>query len=459
MRLDPGAIAEPVGGIAKPPYDRNQAIGIVHFGIGAFQRAHQAAYTDAALKAGEKGWMIAGVSMRSSEVSEQLNPQEGLYTLTERSERAEDTRVIGSVREVLLAGEDDDAIVDRLASPDCHVVSFTVTEKGYCRTSAGALDFEAARAGFYPLLTRAFARRRATGAPGLTLLSCDNLSSNGTVLGKLMREWLERDDSDLIDWFTDRCTTPDTMVDRIVPASAEEDIDRLQWRIGLRDEGAVFTEPFCQWVIADDFAGPRPSWHKHGAQIVANVAPYETAKLRMLNGAHSFLAYAGLDRGYQFIHEAIADPRLRELASHLMLAEAAPTIEAEEAQNLNAYADALIARFENPALRHRLSQIAMDGSQKIEQRWLKTLAENRRAGRGSCQAILTGIGHWLNHVRGNSRPVDDPLADELRGAWVNAGPDGIVDAIFGDDTFFSSDWSPNVKDRIHITHALGKNFK
>ena len=414
-------------------YDREvQAVGIVHFGIGAFHRAHQAWYTDLAMGAGEPDWAISGVSLRSANVAHQLEPQDGLYTLTERSGDDAATRLIGAVREVLFAPEQGEAVVARIAAPECHIVSFTVTEKGYARSTGagegGALDFAQAEQSFYPLLAEALEQRMAGGLAGLTLLPCDNLADNGAVLQRLMGEWLARETPELATWFERECRVASTMVDRIVPRTAPEDLATLERRLGMTDEGAVFTERFSQWVIEDNFAGPRPRWEAHGAQIVSDVAPYETAKLRMLNGAHSLLAYCGLRAGYEFVHEAICDPALRTLAERLMREEAAPTIERAADQDLGAYADQLLARFADPALRHRLAQIAMDGSQKIPQRWLDTALWHR--GRGTATpAIAEGFDAWVWHL-GDGRFVDDPLAADLRGALAEGGSDGLREACF-----------------------------
>lgn len=411
MRLGP-ASALPLA-VARPGYDRAaQAIGIVHFGIGAFHRAHQAWYTDRAMDGGGRDWAICGVSLRSPDVAQQLNPQAGLYTLTERGAAGEQSRLIGAVREVLVAGPDRAAVLARIAAPACHVVSFTVTEKGYCRRADGSLDPDLAAQGFYPVLAEALAVRAAAGLPGLTLLSCDNLADNGCQLERLMREYLALTRPDLLDWFAAECTCPSTMIDRIVPATTAADRAALAARIGCDDQGAVFTEAFSQWVIEDRFAGPRPRWEAVGAQLVADVRPYETAKLRMLNGAHSLLAYCGLARGHTFVHEAIADPQLRALTEQLMLREAAPTIAAAPGQDLPRYAADLIERFANPALNHRLIQIAMDGSQKLPQRWLETRAWHRAKG-ADCPAILAGLDAWIAHLRGANGPVDDPRGREL----------------------------------------------
>ncbi|MGQ3122008.1 MAG: mannitol dehydrogenase family protein, partial [Aliihoeflea sp.] len=209
------------------------------------------------------------------------------------------------------------------------------------------------------------AARKAAGLSGLTLLSCDNLAGNGAVLRALMRDYLAAYHPDLSAWFDSECRCPATMIDRIVPATTDADRAAVEAVLGVRDEGAVVTEGFSQWVIEDDFAGPRPRWENVGAELVANVGPYETAKLRMLNGAHSALAYVGLGKGHDFVHQAIADPAIRPVIERLLREEAAPTIDAAPGQDLAAYADALLDRFANPALNHRLIQIAMDGSQKI----------------------------------------------------------------------------------------------
>lgn len=437
MRLGPET-ALPAG-VARPTYDRAaQGVGIVHFGIGAFHRAHQAWYTDRAMDTGDRDWAICGVSLRSPDVAQQLNPQSGLYTLTERGAAGEASRLIGAVHEVLVAGPDHAKVLARITAPHCHVVMFTVTEKGYCRAADGSLDPDLAAQGFYPLLAEAMAMRAANGLPGLTLLCCDNLADNGRQLERLLGEYLAASRPELSDWFAAHCTCPSTMVDRIVPAPTAADRAALAARIGCEDQGAVFTEAFSQWVIEDRFAGPRPRWEAVGAQLVDDVRPYETAKLRMLNGAHSLLAYCGLARGHTFVHEAIADPELRALTEQLMLREAAPTIAAAPQQDLPGYASALIARFANPALNHRLIQIAMDGSQKLPQRWLETLAENRQYGR-DCPAIKAGLSAWIRHLRGGNGPVDDPRAAELMAAVAGADP---MAALFGPQGLLPSAWRP-----------------
>lgn len=437
LRLDPFTLGTFAPADAERyTYDRDaQAAGIVHFGIGAFHRAHQAWYTDAAMNAGDRDWSIIGVSLRSGEVAHQMNPQQGLYTVTERLGESAKTRIIGAVKGVLVAPFEPEAVIAALAAPATRIASFTITEKGYCRDKEGNLDPALAGAeSIYHYLTQGLRRRSDEGLPGLTLMSCDNLADNGQQLARLMREYLMRRDPAMLDWFDAECTCPSTMVDRIVPATTSEDREAVAEALdGLHDAAAVMTEPFSQWVIEDRFAAGRPQWDRVGAELVRDVRPYETAKLRMLNGAHSALAYIGLARGHSFVHEAIADPAIRSLVEQLMRREAAPTIAAAAGQDLTAYADALVARFANPALNHRLIQIAMDGSQKIPQRWLETLAANHTAG-CECTAIQAGIAAWIHHLRGGNvakwGPVDDPMAAELIRA---AALDQPVMALFGPD--------------------------
>lgn len=453
MRLSQATLGALDASVTHFGYDRAaQAKGIVHLGIGAFHRAHQAWYTDRAMSAGDRDFAITGVSLRSPSVAAQMNPQDGLYTVTEQSDAGWRSQLIGAVAEVLVAHDQHTAVVARMADPACHLISLTVTEKGYCRSGDGGLDFGLANdASLYAFIAAALRRRHDARLAGVTLLSCDNLANNGQQLARLMADYLDHHDPALRPWFEAECTCPSTMVDRIVPATTAADLADLAQRIGLADQAAVLTEPFSQWVIEDHFAGPRPRWEAVGAELVHNVESYEMAKLRMLNGAHSLLAYVGLARGHEFVHQAIADPELRALVEALLRNEAAPTIAASVAQDLAAYATALMNRFANPALNHRLIQIAMDGSQKLPQRWLATLAANQRMGR-DCPAIWTGLSAWLRHLRGANGPVDDPMADRLAIAAYGADP---VQAIFGPSGLLPSDWVPTPKDVAAIEMDLG----
>ncbi|WP_233999941.1 mannitol dehydrogenase family protein [Porphyrobacter sp. TH134] len=451
MRLSQAMLGGLAEHVRRPDYDwQAQRAGIVHFGIGAFHRAHQAAYTDAAMAAGDRDWRITGVSLRSGDVEAQLNPQDGLYTLTDRSGDAAATRLIGAVGRVIVAPDAPQAVIAAIASPDTRIISFTVTEKGYLRGADGMLDvtdaaLRADQAGtgaprtIYGFLAAGLAQRRAAGLPGVTLLSCDNLAHNGRQLRGMMSAYLQATDPALADWFARECRCPSTMVDRIVPAMTDTDRAWVAQQIGVADAGAVLTETFCQWVIEDDFAGPRPRWEAAGVQFVSDVGAWEAAKLRMLNGAHSALAYLGLERGHDFVHQAVADPAIRPLIEQLMRGEAAATLDPASGIDAGAYAEGLLQRFANTALQHRLIQIAMDGSQKIPQRWLEPLAINQRAGRTS-PATLQALAAWCRHVRGDQRPVDDPQAQRLGALWQQHGSAGIATALFGAEGMFAATW-------------------
>lgn len=438
--------------VRRPTYDRStQRIGIVHFGIGAFHRAHQAVYTDDAMAAGDRDWSISGVSLRSPEVRDALQPQDGLYSVTERDTAGERMRVIGSVREVLVGGQDAERIIAALASPDVHIATFTVTEKGYLRDPkqgsllttatdlAHDLQGSAAPRTIYGFLERGLVRRRAAGMPGMTLMSCDNLASNGRQLAALLDEYLERRDPTLAQWARRENRYPCTMVDRIVPATAAADVARIAGALGLEDGAAVVTESFSQWVIEDCFAGPRPKWEAGGAQFAADVHSFETAKLRMLNGAHSALAYVGLGLGLEYVHQAIADPDLNALVRRIMK-EGAASLTPAPGQDLVAYAKTLEHRFANASLGHRLIQIAMDGTQKIPQRWLASIATLLKQGTQP-SGLLFALAGWIALACSSQRRLDDPLAGrllEIRERSSDAP--AAVSAIVGEGGLFSAAW-------------------
>jgi fructuronate reductase len=459
-RLNVAGIARLPANVQRPQYELPQRSGIVHLGLGAFHRAHQAVYTDDAMAAGSRDWGITGVSLRSAQVREQLQPQGGVYTVTQSGAAGNEIRLIGAIRTVLVAPEDPLAVIAALAAPETQLVSLTVTEKGYHRQPDQSLDFAAPPVAadlqggaqtLYGLLARACALREQRALPGLTLLSCDNLADNGAQLERLLQQFLERCDPAAARWVRRECRCPASMVDRIVPATTAQDLSWLDAQLGAHDAAAVMTEPFRQWVIEDDFAGSRPRWEAGGAQFVTSVAPYETAKLRMLNGAHSALAYLGLAAGHEYVHEAIGEARLAALINVLMREEAARSFRPAPGQDLEAYADSLLVRFANRARPHRLRQIAMDGSQKIPQRWLDTLRICQSEGR-RCAALLQALGAWIAFVRGDRFPVEDPAARELADLWQIFGVAGIAGALFGPGGRFPQ-WTATAADLDDLTAA------
>lgn len=465
MRLSEATLGSLSRNVSRPCYDRHaQKCGIVHLGVGNFHRAHQAVYTDDAMAAGDRHWSITGVSLRSAVVHRQMQPQDCLYTVVERGSAGSAIRLIGAIQSVIVASERSGSVIAALASADTRIVTLTVTEKGYCMRPDGSLDIASEAIAhdlqqtaeprtIYGFMAAALAARRAAKCDGLTLISCDNLAENGRALARLLGQFLEHADQSLADWFNANCTCPSTMVDRIVPATTSADCDAIAREIGLRDEATVVTEPFRKWVIEDRFAGPRPRWEAAGAELVADVRPYEIAKLRMLNGAHSALAYLGLLHGHDFVHQAVGDDSIRPLIERIMRTEAALTLDPASGPDTSDYADALLARFTNSALPHRLAQIATDGSQKIRQRWLAPLAINRAAGR-QCSATFEALAAWVFYVRGDVHPVDDPMAAQLARLWQTTGTGGIAAALFGEGGVFSSAWSAGPEDLRILTQKI-----
>lgn len=434
MRLSSSSLGRLHPEIERPGYDpASIGIGIVHLGIGAFHRAHQAVYVDDLLAKGAGNWRIFGVSLRSAVVRDQLVPQDGLYTLVEREGDVERLRIIGAIADVLVAPENPQAVVNAIAAPATHIVSLTITEKGYCHDPAsGAINWDhpdivhdLANAGApksaIGYLAAGLKHRMEAGAGPITLMSCDNLPHNGAVLKAVLTAFVAKATPELAAWLNANTSFPATMVDRIVPATTDEDLGRLETRLGMADHGMVKAEPFSQWVIEDDFAGPRPAFEDVGAQLVADVRPFELAKLRMLNGSHSTIAYLGLHYGYETVDQAMADPRIASVVDALM-EEAAATLPDVPGLDTTSYAEALKARFRNAALQHRLAQIAMDGSQKLPQRLLGTIADVHAAGR-SPNAAATGVAAWMRHFSGPF--VNDPLAERLTAA-ANDSPEQLV---------------------------------
>lgn len=455
---------------------RELTTGIVHLGLGAFHRAHQAVFTEqAALATGATRWGICGVSQRSTTVRDQLAPQNGLYSVLTRGQGDPTIQVIGSIRDILTAPEDPDAVVARIADPEVAVVTLTVTEKGYRAASAGGLDLtdpeiQADLTGRPPRtvvgqLAAGLARRAENGAGPLTVVSCDNLVANGPFLRRLMEDYATAAGSvpGLVKQL-EVAKFPASMVDRIVPATTAADRDEAARLLGVRDEAVVVAEPFLQWVIEDDFAGPRPDWDQAGAVLTDDVAPWEQAKLRMLNATHSMLAYLGGLRGYETIAEAVRDEDLARLANELMTADVIPTLTPPEGLDLPAYGASVLERFANPALKHRTAQVAMDGSVKLPVRLLGTVRD-RLAANAEPRVASLAVAAWMVYVargtdaNGTALTLDDPQADKLRAASANAtSPQAVVDALLGIDSIFGTDLRESATFRAlltdHVT-ALG----
>jgi fructuronate reductase len=456
-RLAPETLAGLPADVARPRYDRRRvAHGILHLGLGAFHRAHQAVYTDAVLAADPR-WGILGVSLQSPDVRDRLQPQDGLYSVLERGAAGTRVSVIGAVSRCLFLAEDRDEVLRTFAAPATQVVTLTVTEKGYCHDPATRrlrADHPALARDFtrptqpettIGLIAAGLAARERAGAGPITVVCCDNLPANGHTVEGLVREYLQRIDPLRLGWIERNTTFPCAMVDRIVPASAPADLDEATARLGVQDAGAVVCEPFTQWVIEDRFAAARPTWERAGAELVRDVAPFEEMKLRLLNGSHSALAYLGYLAGFEHVFEVMRAPAFVRFATRLMREDAAPTLALPAGVDLAGYQARLLERFANPALKHRCWQIAMDGSQKLPQRLLNT-ARARLAAGAACDHVALAVAAWMRYVagrdeRGAAIDVRDPLAPRLAAIARDAGPDprALADAylavreVFGDD--------------------------
>ncbi len=389
-----------------PAFDRSGVRpGIVHLGVGAFHRAHQAVYVDDALAA-DPSWGIVGVSLRSAATHDALSPQDNLYTLITRAPDADSFRVIGSIVETLVAPRDPEAVVARLADPATRLVSLTVTEAGYC-LGAGARGLDAANpavvaeveAGAPPLsmpgvIVAGLARRRAAGLAPFTVMSCDNLRGNGAVTRSVIIDYARLVDPSLARWLEDLLVCPSTMVDRIVPKTTTDDIHEVNARCGYDDAWPVIGEPFGQWVIEDDFSLGRPPLTSPDVTFVGDVAPWEEMKLKLLNGSHSALAYLGLVAGHDTVAGAFADPALKRFVTRLATDELGATLAVSAGLDPRGYLGQLHERFANPRMRHQLAQIAGDGSQKLPQRLLPAARDLVAAGRAPV-AIATVIAAWI----------------------------------------------------------------
>lgn len=458
-RVDPGALP----------------VGIVHLGIGAFHRAHQALFTEDAVAAAGGEWGICGVSQRSRAAVHHLAPQDGLYTVLVRDVDMVDARVVGTVRELLFAGDRTGDVLARMADPAVHIITSTVTEKGYRHDPATGrlrrddaaiqsdVDGGAPRTVVGQIVRGVQARMHTVGGP-LTVLCCDNLSHNGNTLSQLVADFVEMlpesEATPLASWLADHVRFPNGMVDRIVPAATAADRAAARELIGLDDEAVVVTEPFRQWVIEDGFPGGRPAWERAGVLFTHDVTPYEVMKLRMLNGAHSTLAYLGALAGCETVSETMGHEAFATVAQMLMELDVLPTLYRPDGVDLREYERELLARFANPALRHRTVQIAMDGSQKLPQRLLATVRARRATGAEPRWAAFA-VAAWMRWVwsetadDGSPRILDDPLAPVLRAAVRDVdNPADAVERLLALPEVFGDDLREDAVTRRLLTEAL-----
>ncbi|WP_049009463.1 mannitol dehydrogenase family protein [Citrobacter koseri] len=448
-------------GVLTPRYDRQQLqTRIVHFGFGAFHRAHQALLTDRVLNAQGGDWGICEISLFSGDrLMSQLREQNHLYTVLEKGANGNQAIIVGAVKECLNAKLDSlAAIIEKFCEPQVAIVSLTITEKGYCIDPAtGSLDVSNPRIIHdmqHPtephsapgILVEALHRRRERGLSPFTVLSCDNIPDNGHVVKNAVLGMAEKRAAELAAWIQQHVSFPGTMVDRIVPAATEESLDEITRELGVADPCAISCEPFIQWVIEDNFVAGRPQWEVAGVQMVDDVLPWEQMKLRMLNGSHSFLAYLGYLAGFQHISDCMQDSAFREAAYRLMMNEQAPTLRITNV-DLSRYAASLIERFANPALKHRTWQIAMDGSQKLPQRMLEGIREHLT--RGSDWPLLAlGVAGWMRYVSGVNDAgatidIRDPLSEKIRLLVESSSDAERVSALLSLQEVFGTDLVKN----------------
>lgn len=435
--------------IARPAYPLDRIrIGIVHLGAGAFHRAHQAVYLDDLL-ADEPDWAISAVSLHSPQVRDALRPQDGLYTLALLDEHPQ-LRIIGAIREVLCARDEQPAVLARLADPAVRLVTLTVTEKGYC-LAGEHLDFAhpdivhdlaAAHAPRSAIgyLVAGLRERLRLGLPPYTVLSCDNLPDNGGKLRRAVLQFAHTIDPALAAWIETEAAFPRSMVDSITPASDDALRERVAAQLGCHDAWPIQRERYSQWVIEDNFCNGRPAFERAGVALSDDIAGFDRAKLRLLNGPHSALAYLGSLLGLDTVADAMRHPQLAAFVETLMREDIAPTLSPMPGFDPQHYTGAILARFRNPAIRHLLAQIAWDGSQKLPVRLLGTIADALAASRRIDRLCLP-IAAWMQFVRRQARDgvaLVDPLGETLaaigRSTNGNAGHDVgaflALDAVF-----------------------------
>ena len=426
-------------GIELPQYDRSKVqTGVVHFGPGAFHRAHQAYYMDEALQSDPR-WGICEVALQSSGVRDALSPQDGLYTIAVLDAQP-GFRVIGAIKELLVARESPRAVLDRLVDPATKLITATITEKGYCLRPDGGLDtanpdirhdLQNAHAPrtLVAYLVHALNQRRLERTAPPNIISCDNLAENGTRLRRAVVEFAAQSNGELAKWIESHVPFPCTMVDSITPATNDALRGRVEEALGIEDRWPVQREAFCQWVIEDVMHGPVPDWAAIGVTVTNDVDGFERAKLRLLNGAHSTLAYVGSLAGIETVAQAIGNPELDAFVQRLMREDFKASLSAPRGLDLDRYIDAVLQRFRNPAIRHLLAQIAWDGSQKLPFRVLNTMIESLAAGR-PIDRLCVPIAAWFHFVRrkaAKGETITDPMADTLADIGRRCTGDPLVD--------------------------------
>lgn len=479
IRLQESALAQLPEQVKVPAYDRRKiSRSIVHIGVGGFYRAHQAVYLDDLLHdPGNEAWGFRGVGLlkHDTRIRDAMSAQDCLYTVVERSAAGDTARVIGAVLDFMYAPDNPEAVIEAMVDPVCRIVSLTITEGGYyVNQGTGEFDHNhpdivhdlahphAPRCSF-GYLAEALDRRRRRGIAPFTIMSCDNLQSNGDITKKMLLAFTQRRDPALSRWIAEHGAFPNSMVDRITPATTEADRVLVQERFGLHDAWPVVTEPFRQWVLEDHFPSGRPAWERVGVQMTADVLPYEKMKLRLLNASHQAIAYIGMLCGYQYVDEAMGDPDIRKLMKTMMDVEVTPLMDEVKGVDLEQYKATLLERFSNPAIRDQLSRLGTEGSARIPKFVLPSILEQIDCG-GPLKLLSFTIASWFRFLtgsdeHGNRLPINDPMADRLRELALEGRTDPrlllSVHELFGDVLPASPVFVNAVKEALQDLYALG----
>ncbi|MGY1683550.1 mannitol dehydrogenase family protein [Geodermatophilus sp. SYSU D01176] len=423
--LDADALPSLAGVLPVPTYDRSPLrAGIVHLGVGGFARSHLAAYLDRLLERGSaREWALCGVGVLPADrrMAEVMAAQDGLYTLLVRHpDGTVEPRVVGSLVQYLLAPDDPEAVVERMAAATTRIVSLTVTEGGY-NVDPVTGEFDATEPGVvrdlrpgavpatsFGLVTEALARRRDRGLPPFTVLSCDNVQHNGDVARRSFAAFATLRDPELGAWVEREVAFPNSMVDRITPATTDDDRAEAARLLGVEDRWPVVCEPYTQWVLEDRFGLGRPPLEDVGVQLVDDVEPYELMKLRLLNAGHQALAYLGALAGHRMVHEVAQDPLFVRLLLGYMEREATPSLRPVPGIDLDGYRRTVLARFASPAIRDTLARLAVDGSERLTKFLLPVVRENLAAGREVHRSatVLAGWARYCEGVDEQGRPIE-----------------------------------------------------
>lgn len=448
--------------VKTPSYDRaGLKQGIVHVGVGGFHRAHLAVYVDEMIKKhGARDWAICGVGLQPFDAGmrDALVPQDCLYTVVERSEAGSSAHVVGSITSFLYAPDDPEAVVAKMAHADTHIVSMTITESGYYyneNTHELEVEHPDIVADLKRDLTRprttfgylfaALARRHEAGLRPFTVLSCDNMQKNGSISRHMLLTFARRRDPKVAAWIEKNGGFPNSMVDRITPRTADTDKTSLAETFGIQDSWPVVTEPFMQWVVEDTFADGRPEFEKVGVQVVRDVSDvekFECHKLRLLNASHSAIAYAGYLGGFKYVHDVLANPLFHKYVYNMMHREVKPLLPDIPGVDIDAYCDTLLKRFANPTIMDQVNRLTLNGSGKLPQFIMPSIAEHIMAGTHDFRRLVFCTAAWFRYLKGveeggESFTIDDPMAEDLQARAVAGGasPFPLLDvrSLFGDD--------------------------